>query len=235
MMDMGEKPQDRQKIKRIESRLFFTVWAVIWLVGLSCELLLKIFGLAYWSSPLGLNLLILRDIIFGLLALSAWSILNHRILPDTQKFLQAKTRSKQTNTIFLVFFLGLTTLYFLLLFGGAFNPANHSVFFNLLFPLKMLTYIFFQQTTITLFLFDICRKYLSRKNATAFTSLIFGLTHLAAVINVELIWAVVLTVLASGGMCFWLIIRKKTASLSWPMLMHYSFWIIIGTQLPLFD
>ncbi|GBR74015.1 hypothetical protein NO1_1257 [Candidatus Termititenax aidoneus] len=208
---------------------------MIWFVGLSCELLLKIFGLVYWSSPIGLNLLILRDVVFGLLALSVWSILNHRILPDTQKFLQSKTRSKQTNRVFLAFFLGLTLSYFLLLFGGAFSPAKDSVFFNLLFPLKMLTYIFFQQTTITLLLFDICRKYLSRKNAAVFTSLIFGLTHLAAVFNVELIWAVVLTLLASGGMCFWLIIRKKTASLSWPMLIHYFFWIIVGTQLPLFD
>jgi hypothetical protein len=232
---MEENPQDRQKIKRAEFRLFFVIWAMIWFIGLGCELLLKISGLAYWSSPIGLNLLILRDIIFGLLALSAWSILNHRILPDTQKFLQSKTRSKQTNTIFLAIFLGLTLVYFLLLFTGAFNQKEYPVFFNLLFPLKMLTYIFFQQTTITLFLFDICRKYLSRRKATAFTSLIFGLTHLIAVINVDLIWAVVLTLLASGGMCFWLIIRKKTASLSWPMLIHYSFWITIGAQLPLFN
>ena len=235
MLTKIERAQDFQRLKRINFHVFIIGWMFVWFIGLSCEAVLNVFGLAYWSSPIGLGLLVLRDVFFGLLALDVWSILNHRTLADYSNFFHYKTKSLGARFACRVVFMGLTMLYFILLYAGYITQGDSPTFFNIVFPLRMLAYVFFQQTTITLLLFDIIRKYVSRQKAMFLTALVFGLTHLLAIVNVEFIWALLLTLLSGSSMLGWLFIRKKTASLSVPILIHYAFWVIVGSQLPLFD
>src|SRR5215469_11655158 len=118
MANVFEKTQDFQRLKRINFHFFILVWMFVWFIGLSCEPLFTILGLAYWSSPVGLSFLILRDMVFGLLALDVWSIVSHRTLADYTKFFQYKTRSEWERLGYRVAFLMLTLWYFFVLYAG---------------------------------------------------------------------------------------------------------------------
>ena len=100
-----------------------------------------------------------------------------------------------------------------------------------LIPLRILSFVIFQQSAATLLLLDWTRLYVGNGQARIWTASIFGLTHLGvACFGLPLRQAVLLTAASGTAMFLWGSLRLLAHSLWAPLLTHYLFYIVLACR-----
>ena len=98
-------------------------------------------------------------------------------------------------------------------------------------PLRILTFVCFQQAAVTLLLLDWNRLWLSERRAIALTTAVFSLSHLGAVtFHMSPLQALLLTVLSAAAMALWGYLRLAAGAAWTPGLMHYLFYIALSLR-----
>lgn len=201
----------------------FLSWAFIWGLGFMVEPFLNMVNLNYHYSLVGCSILMVRDIVFGLIAFFTWrAFFGHRKPKKYERY-----NNKYLGAILFatsIFTLG----YYSIVFNGAYPIHSLKQAFILFYPAKLLTYVFFQQMTNTLLLLDTSIDRLGYRDGLFFTAFLFGLTHFGCMaVNVPSPIVLLLSLLSAFAMYYWGMLRKKYNTLSYSLVIHYIFWITI--------
>jgi len=98
-------------------------------------------------------------------------------------------------------------------------------------PLRILSFVLFQQLAVTFGLLDWHRLYFAAPRAVLWTALVFSLTHLGVVLyGLPLRLGIALTLASGGVMILWGSLRLAYGAPEAALLTHYLFYIGLACQ-----
>lgn len=205
-------------------------WLVIWGGAFSVSALAS--RLRLHGRTRGDVLLTARDLIAAVLALCGWLALRNGGFRLGLRPLYVELLGARPSTVDWI--LGIlassgTGLYLALVARrGVRHVATPNMYMQRhpLIPLRILSFVIFQQTAATLLLLDWNRRFAADGIALVWTALVFGLTHLGvACFGLSLHRAALLTAGSGAAMILWGALRIHAHSLWAPLLTHYLFYI----------
>lgn len=212
-------------------------WLVIWVGAFSVSALAS--RRRWHGSTQGDVLLTVRDLIGAALTLCPWLLLRNwlgnwyfrfDLQPLYAELLSG--RSKVLDWTLGGTAIAGTVLYLLFVARRGIRrlpTPNMYMQRHPLIPLRILSFVIFQQAAASLLLLDWTRLYIGNGKAEIWTAVIFGLTHLgAACFGLPLRQAVLLTLGSGAAMFLWGSLRIYAHSLWAPLLTHYLFYIVLA-------
>lgn len=197
-------------------------WIGFWGLAFGVSALLARVGLH--GTAAGFWIIVARDAVFGTASLLAWS----KVCRPSVGVLAAPRRFEWPLLAIAVL---LTVAYLDAVHRTGPRAVDSGMLFALRryeLPVRILTFVGFQQAAVTLLLLDWNRRWLSERRAIALTTAIFSLSHLGAVtFHMSPLHALLLTVLSAAAMAAWGHLRLAVGAAWTPGLMHYLFYIAL--------
>lgn len=214
-----------------ESRFIkrFLLWSIIWIGGFIVEPLIAKLGYPYYSTVIGYSVLFVRDIVLAGISFLLWKN-NFGKNSVFQRNSQGHPLSLNARLRFFSITAILTALYFAILVHNKISIPFFTLpkIFLLVYPLRIFTYVLFQQITNTLFLLDTCVERVGFKDGLFFASFMFGISHFGCMsINLSPEMTLGLSIVSGFAMYFWGSMRKKYNNLFYCISTHYVFWLIL--------
>ncbi len=200
-------------------------WIGLWGLAFGVSALLARAG--RHGTAAGFWIIVARDAVFAAASLFAWRTACRPVV-------SALAAPRRFEWPLLAFAALLTAAYLDAVHRTRPRAVDSGMIFALRryeLPVRIFTFVCFQQAAVTLLLLDWNRLWLSERRAIALTTALFSLSHLGAVtFHMSPLQALLLTVLSGAAMAAWGYLRLAAGAAWTPWLTHYLFYIALSLR-----